>query len=182
MHTYIGCKMADEACQQIENALNAIVNTTDKIGNMKKELKKTIHEAVSNLRNLTYNLKSNLLENTEENQMRNEVKQIKHTLEKWNATTWVRQVAPSVNNSPGLTNSRTEDIAPPTGGKKKLLSEVLCRKIEARHKLTVKPRHTQATEEIKRMIKSKIDPVNMKIAIRTFKGLKSGNVLIEADS
>jgi ElaB/YqjD/DUF883 family membrane-anchored ribosome-binding protein len=54
--------MADEACQQIENVLNVMVNTTDKSGNMKKELKKTIHEAVSNLRNLTYNLKSNLLE------------------------------------------------------------------------------------------------------------------------
>jgi len=85
-------------------------------------------------------------------------------------------------NSSGLTNRRKEDIAPPTEDKKKLFSEVLCGKIEARHKLTVKPRPTRSTEEIKRMMKSKIDPVNMKIAIRTFKSLKNGNVLIEADS
>jgi len=46
--------MADEVCQQIENAQNMIVNTMDRSGNMKKELKKTIQEAVSNLRNLTF--------------------------------------------------------------------------------------------------------------------------------
>jgi len=69
--------MADDACQQIENALNMIVNTADKSGNVKNELKKTIHEAVSNLRKLTYVLKSNLLEKTEENnQMRDEVNQL----------------------------------------------------------------------------------------------------------
>jgi hypothetical protein len=55
-------------------------------------------------------------------------------------------------------------------------------KIEARHKLTVNPRHTQTTEKIKRLIKSKIDPVNMKIGIRTFRCLKNCNVLIEADT
>jgi len=91
-------------------------------------------------------------------------------------------VAPSLTSSPGLTSSGTADTAPPTGGKKKLFSEALCGKIEARHKLTVKPRHSHSTDEIKRLIKSKIDPVNMKIGIRTFKSLKNGNVLIEADS
>jgi len=46
----------------------------------------------------------------------------------------------------------------------------------------VKPRHSQSTEEIKRLIKSKIDPVNTKIGIRTFKSLKNGNFLDAADS
>jgi len=46
----------------------------------------------------------------------------------------------------------------------------------------MKPRHTQSAEEIKILIKSKIDPVNMKIGIRTFKSLKNGIVLIKADS
>jgi 3-methyladenine DNA glycosylase Tag len=39
--------MADEVSQNIENALNKIVNTTDQSGNMRKELKKTIFETVS---------------------------------------------------------------------------------------------------------------------------------------
>jgi len=78
--------------------------------------------------------------------------------------------------------SGTADTAPSTGGKKKLFSEVLCGKSEARHKLTVKPRHKQSTEEIKRLLKSKIDLVNMKIGIRTFESLKNGNIVVEADS
>ena len=66
-------KMADDVSQQIENALNEIVNTTDKSGNKKKELKNPIYETVSNLRNLIFILNNHLLEKTEENnQMRNE--------------------------------------------------------------------------------------------------------------
>jgi hypothetical protein len=59
--------MADGVSQQIENALNMIVNFTDKSRNMKKELKKSIHEAVRNLRDLIFTLKSNLLDKTDEN-------------------------------------------------------------------------------------------------------------------
>jgi hypothetical protein len=55
-------------------------------------------------------------------------------------------------------------------------------KNEERHKLTVKPKDNQSAEEIKRLLKTKIDPVNMKIGIRTLKSLKNGNFLIEADS
>ena len=76
--------MADDVSQRIEDALNEIVNTTDKSENIKKELNKSIHEAVSNTRNLIFILKHNLLERTEENNhMRNEVKQLKDTLEAW---------------------------------------------------------------------------------------------------
>jgi len=124
-----------------------------------------------------------LLEKTEENnQMRIEVKQLKDTLEKWKAMPSIRKVAPSVTNSPRLTSNGTAESAPPTGGKKKLFSEVLCGKIKSRHKLTMKPRNTQLTEEIKILINSKIDSVNIKIGIRTFKSLKNCNILIEADS
>ena len=118
----------------------------------------------------------------EDNQTWNEVKQLKDTLEKWNFTPSVRQVAPSVISSPGLTSSGTAVSTPPIDGKKKLFSEVLSGKIEARLKLTLKSKQNQSTEEIRRLLKSKIDPVNMKIGIRAFKSLKNGIVLIEADS
>jgi len=42
--------MADEVWEDISAALNTIVSTTDKSGNMKKELKYTISETVSTLR------------------------------------------------------------------------------------------------------------------------------------
>ena len=72
--------------------------------------------------------------------------------------------------------------APPPSGRKKLFSEIVGRKNEECHKLTLKPKGNQTTEEIKKLLKSKIDPVDMKIGIRSFKSLKNGNVLIEADT
>ena len=46
-------KMADDVSQQIENALNMIVNFTDKSGNLKKELKNSIHEDKYNIKPAT---------------------------------------------------------------------------------------------------------------------------------
>jgi len=46
----------------IEEALNEIVKTTEKDGNMKKELKETIYENVSTLRNLFVKMKEKLEE------------------------------------------------------------------------------------------------------------------------
>jgi hypothetical protein len=49
--------MADEVWEDIEAALGTVVSTTDKSGNMKKELKNTISETVSTLRILLVKLK-----------------------------------------------------------------------------------------------------------------------------
>jgi len=117
--------MVDDVILQIENALDMIVNFMDKSGNMKKELKKSIYEAVSNLRNLIFILISNLLKKAEENTARTEVSQLKDTLEKGKPASSARQAAPSVTNNPGLTSSDTAASSPPIGGKKKLFSEVL---------------------------------------------------------
>jgi signal transduction histidine kinase len=60
--------MADHVSLQLDNALNMIVNTVDKSGNLEKELRHNIHETVSKLRKLVFTLKSELLEKKEENQ------------------------------------------------------------------------------------------------------------------
>ena len=85
--------MADDVSLQIDNALNAIVNVTDKSGNLKKELNYEIHETVSQLRKLVITLKSNLQETKEAKQkMTLEVKQLKAALlEKLKATTQPRK-------------------------------------------------------------------------------------------
>jgi hypothetical protein len=49
--------MADEVWDEIATALSTIVSTTDRSGNMKKELKYTIAETVSTLRKLLAKLK-----------------------------------------------------------------------------------------------------------------------------
>ena len=50
--------MADEEEDGIENALNLVVITTERSGNMKKELKQTIYETVSTLRKLFVKLRN----------------------------------------------------------------------------------------------------------------------------
>jgi methylphosphotriester-DNA--protein-cysteine methyltransferase len=71
--------MADEVSENIENALNKIVNTTDQSGNMRKELKKTIFETVSNLRNLFRKMKGILDEKTRQNKrMEKEIRELMH--------------------------------------------------------------------------------------------------------
>jgi vacuolar-type H+-ATPase subunit I/STV1 len=173
--------MADDVNQQIENTLNTIVNLMEKSGNLKKELKNYIHETVSTLRKLIFTLKSNFLEKTEEsNTTQNEVKQLKDTLENLKSTTSARLAAPSLNSFTGLTSHKTTASPTPSGGRK-LFSEALSGKNAERHRLTVKPTDSKSAEEIKKLIRRKIDPVNMKIGIRAFKSLKNGNVLIEAD-
>ena len=49
--------MADDVSEGIENALNITLSTAERSGNMKKELKQTIFETVSTLRNLFVKLK-----------------------------------------------------------------------------------------------------------------------------
>jgi hypothetical protein len=58
--------MADDVSLQIDNALNVIVNVTEKSGNLKKKPRHQIHETVSHLRKLVVTLKSELLEKKEE--------------------------------------------------------------------------------------------------------------------
>jgi len=55
-----------EVTRSIEEALNIIVNTTDKSRNMKKELKKAIYKTVSTLRNLFIKMKVMLEEGTKQ--------------------------------------------------------------------------------------------------------------------
>jgi len=50
--------MAQEVAEGIEDALNLIVSTTERSGNMKKELKQTMFETVRTLRNISVKLKN----------------------------------------------------------------------------------------------------------------------------
>jgi len=118
--------MADDASLQIDNALNTIVNTTDKSGNLKKELRHEIHETVSKLRKLVSTLKNELLEKKEENhKLSMEVKQLKDALDKEKSMTSARQLATSDNSNEVLTSRGTATPAPPCYGKKKLFSEIV---------------------------------------------------------
>ena len=90
-------------------------------------------------------------------------------------------VAPSVDKSV-LTREGNIPTTPPNEGRKKLYAEALSGKKGMLYKLTVKHRNNEPVDAVKKILKSSIDPIDMKIGIRTFKGLKDGKVLIEADT
>jgi len=50
--------MVEDVCEGIENALNLILSTAERSGNMRRELKQTIFDIVSTLRDLYVQLKS----------------------------------------------------------------------------------------------------------------------------
>jgi hypothetical protein len=70
----------------------------------------------------------------------------------------------------------------PSGARKKLYAEALLGKKRNLHKLTVTSRNNQPAETVKKILKSRIHPIDMKISIRTLKGLKNGKVLIEVET
>jgi len=114
-----------------------------------------------------------MLEETEEsNKTRNEVKQMKATLEKWKSTTSERQAVPSVTSFTVQTSHGTAVSSTPSRGKRTQFPEILSGKNAERHRLTVNP-NDKTAEENKKLLRTKIDAVNMKIGIRTFKNLRN---------
>ena len=81
-----------------------------------------------------------------------EVKQLKDALEKEKSSTSARQVVTSANSNE-LASRGLVTPAPPPRGRKKLFSEIVGRKNEERHRLTLKPKGNQTTKEIKKLQK-----------------------------
>ena len=140
IHTYMGCgKMADEVSQDIENALNKIVNTTDQSGNMRKELKKTIFETVSTLKNLFTKMKEMCDERTRQNkQFENEINTVKTELDSCRIviatghaeTSGVREREPPRTVGRQVLPSRDRD--------RKLYSTVTAGYVEKKYKLMIR--------------------------------------------
>ena len=89
--------MADEVGEGIENALNLVVMTTERSGNMKKELKQTIFETVSTLRKLYVKLKTNCYVKTSKIRgLETELTKTKTELQRFSDKTVKVHEAPSV--------------------------------------------------------------------------------------
>jgi hypothetical protein len=160
----------------IENALNLIVRTAKQSGSMKKELKQTIFETVSTLRNLFVTLKdsrdgqSNII-----SELEGRVAKMKAELEEGGAPSFILSQEPARMNARGVTPSGVREgklYWEALGSEKKL----------TRFKLTVKSKENQSSETINGLLKSKINPTEIKVGINTFKSLKNWNVLIETNS
>ena len=117
--------MADDAD---EGAFKCLVNITERSGNLRKDLKKEILEAVSNLRHYFAHVKTNLESKTEANkELEKEVKECKVEIK--NLRTWAssrtRQVAPSMDTVRRETDIANQVPAPVGNAGKLLYSEAV---------------------------------------------------------
>jgi len=191
--------MADEVWEDIACALSTIVNTADKSGNLKKELKITIAETVSTLRNLVAKLKSMSESKTKTiTELETVVQKMKsrnkdeglHSVKGQAAPSLAgnqeladsrdrRQVATSLFSNLESTANRNQDAIPPGDNTRKLYSTVLKNKTQQQQfKITVKSRGNMSAEAIKEMLKEKINPTDIRVGINSLKTLTDGRVLI----
>jgi len=61
-----------------------------------------------------------------------------------------------------------------------MYSEAVSANVEKRYKLMVKSKLGLSTEEVKNALRTKVNPTEMKVGIKTLKSLKDGRVLNEA--
>ena len=163
--------MADEVWEDIACALSTIVNTADKSRNLKKELKITITETVSTLRNLLAKLKSMSESKTKTfSELETVVNKIKSQNKGEGLRSAKGQAAPSLdgNQEPAdsrdrgqvatslffsqeSTANRNQEAMPPGDNTRKLYSTVLKNKTKQQQfKITIKLKETYQRKQSRR--------------------------------
>jgi len=157
--------MADDVNEGIENALNVIVSTTGSSGNMKNELKTTIFDTVIILRKLFVKLL-----NTNESNAR-KITELEREVGKTNdfrvevagrTNSYIAEPSSAPARAPYCQLERM--VSPPGGGEVMLYSEAVeGRTRPKRYKLTVKSKDNQTADKFKEMLKSNINPKEIKV-------------------
>jgi hypothetical protein len=175
--------MADEANLQMECALNTLSGITEKNGNLRKDLKRGIVNAITTLRNIFVNLKKSAPEHMGKiTQLESEVKKLKAELQESRGAKQSARVPPSMDGIGETPATGAKQGQTSSGGAMKFDSEVRRANIEKRYKLPAKSKSNQSPETIKNVLKMNINPTEMKAGIKTLKSLKEGRVLIEVGS
>ncbi|PSN32786.1 hypothetical protein C0J52_25742 [Blattella germanica] len=178
--------MADEADVMLESALERLLSVTEISGKLRKDVKLDICESVSTVRNIFFGLKNELSNSTSKiSKLENEVKVVQAKLDESLTRRSTEQVATSLGGTliaATSSGSSGPDVVSSGGGGRKLFSDVVSGNADKRYKLTVKSKSNHSTESIKNILKSRINPTEIKVGIKTFKSLKDGRVLIETGS
>ena len=189
--------MADEVEDEVEQALNVVVFTTEQSSNMKKALKQKIIETVSTLRALFVKIKASGDSKTSEinnltkqvDKLETELKQCKeketnrqHTPSPAGATTLEEEVVtehctPSTVTSPELTDVALRHVALPTEKTSKSYATAVRETKATAFKMTVKSRGEHTPDSIKQMLKANINPGDIKVGVKTFKSCNRGVII-----
>jgi len=183
VHFGLIVKMAEDTDQRIDSALKDIVNAMNQSKHVNNELKKTILESVSTIRNIFHALKKDIQGKSAETlELQTQVKEVKLQLQAYRHTRATAPVAPSIDR---LKTPETykRDAHHPSGGRKmNSYADIVAGRENKKFKLMIKSKLIHTPDATKELIKSKINPTEMKVGISTFKALKDGRILIEACS
>jgi len=175
--------MADDVQQGIENALNKIVHTPDQSGNMKKELNKNIYETVSTLRNLVNRMKVMLEEEVrQKTQTEKENCALKTKLEASSRDSTKIKLDTSTERERELPKTVSKQVLPTRNHPQKLYFEIVVGREERKFQLKVKSKDSKTAEEIRSLLKTKVNPTEIKVGITSIRPLKDGRLIIEAGS
>lgn len=179
--------MADTTKEDLESALQILVSVTELSKNLKKELKKQILESVSTIRNVFVKLENDLaLKDAKNNELCSEVKKLEAELQnsdRLGTSTTGTQVLPSLRGNMNGGDRIQRQVANGSQARK-LYSEVVtdAGKKEKRYKVFIKSRRDQTGEDIKKVIKTNVNPTNVKVGVCAMKSLRDGRVMIETSS
>jgi hypothetical protein len=175
--------MADVVSEDIQAALNKTVTMTDQSGNLRKDLKKTIFETVSNLRNLFTELKGIIDEKTRQiihnesqiNKVKVELAACRQEAAKAHAeTSTVR-----VEEQPG---PDSRQVLPPHDQAPKLYSRIVQESTGKKHRLSLRSKTNQPPDIIEKILKSKVNPTEIKVGINSIRQLRDGRVVIKTST
>lgn len=167
--------MADDVDQIIESAFETLLNVTEESKNLRHDLKQDIVKAVSKLRSAISKMKNGLTQKDNDlNKLRAEYNNAQDLHQARNHRVASQMI-------PTATELRWPE---PSVAQKRNYSAVVSGTQEASRpktfKLMVKSKANQSVEYMKTLIKTKVNPVEIKVGISSIKGLKNGQLLIES--
>jgi len=178
----------------VEDALNVLINVTNKSGNLRNDLRKDILKAVSDLRKELAKLKcevedknklivdlekkavetNNILNALQAGEGSNGGEDHDATSLGWKVNSMDSASAGDWNVAVRRTRKSYSDVVADRQGTVPFDKK--------RFKLFVKSKNNQSVEYTRTLLKSKVDPTQLKVGISALKTLKNGQILVESDN
>jgi O-phosphoseryl-tRNA(Cys) synthetase len=143
-------KMAEDTDQRIDSALEDIVNAMNQSKHVKNELKKTIMESVSTLRNIFHALKKGIVDKSDKTlELQIEVNEVRPELQAYRHTRAKAPVSPSIDRLK-TPDTYKKDTHNPSSGRKINYADIAGRENKKfKMMITSKVNHTpEATKEL----------------------------------
>jgi hypothetical protein len=175
--------MADDVSEGITAALDKIVTSAVRSANMRKDLKKTIFQTVSNLRNLFAELRLIIDEKTKiivDNEIENN--KVKAELAACRQEVAMARTETSTDQGEKPPGTGGRQVLPSHGSSLKLYATIVSESTGKKHRLSFRLKTNQPPDIIERILKTKVNTTTIKVGINSLRQLRDGRVMIETSS